>query len=154
MWECTRSQTTSFFSDTSCQTSCFKSIKAFHCHSYLQLNPPRVFTMSDQTQFFPHPRRIVTGHSPSGASTVVKDTTIPCLPTSIKCNFAVLYETHQFPSSCDEPFVDPADSKTASLANDKGVVLRCVDFPPKTETLYHRTISLDFGILMSGQIDW
>jgi hypothetical protein len=72
----------------------------------------------------------------------------------VKCNFAVLYETFQFPASNNEPWQDPAASKTASLANDKGVVLRVVDFPPRTETLYHRTISLDFGILFEGEIDW
>jgi hypothetical protein len=60
----------------------------------------------------------------------------------------------QFPASNDEPFVDPTESKTASLANSNGVVLRVVDFPAKTATLYHRTISLDFGILFEGEIDW
>ena len=105
-------------------------------------------------QMFPHPRRIITGHNASGESTVIKDSQIPCLPTAIKCNFAVLYETHKFPASNDEPFVDPAEERTASLANDSGVVLRVVDFPARTETLYHRTISLDFGILFAGEIDW
>lgn len=110
--------------------------------------------MSDASQYFPHPRRIVTGHKSDGSSTVVKDSEIPCLPTPIKCNFAVLYETHKFPASNDEPFVDPAEAKTASLANASGVVLRVVDFPPKTETIFHRTVSLDFGILFEGEIDW
>jgi hypothetical protein len=119
----------------------------------------------------PDPRRIVTGHDESGRSIVVADSIVPCIPTAIKCNFAVLYETHQFPASNDE-WVDPIQDKTKSLANDKGVVLRVVDFPPHTETvsnciekvmssgllfyyqIYHRTESLDFGILHEGEITW
>ncbi|KAI9934822.1 hypothetical protein MW887_000439 [Aspergillus wentii] len=100
---------------------------------------------------FPHPRRIVTGHSPQGAAIVVDDNVIPCLPTSIKCNFAVLYETHQFPASNDE-WVDPAQARTADLSNKTGTVLRVVDFPANTETIFHRTESLDYGILHSGEI--
>lgn len=83
---------------------------------------------------FPHPRRIVTGHSPQGAAIVVDDDVIPCLPTSIKCNFAVLYETHQFPASNDG-WVDPAKARTTDLSNQTGTVLRVVDFPPNTETV-------------------
>jgi hypothetical protein len=82
----------------------------------------------------PDPRRIVTGHNESGRSIVVADNIVPCEPTPINCNFAVLYETHQFPASNDE-WVDPIQDKTKSLANDKGVVLRVVDFPPHTETV-------------------
>jgi hypothetical protein len=83
---------------------------------------------------FPDPRRIVTGHNESGKSIVVADSTIPCEPTPIKCNFAVLYETHEFPASLDT-WEDPILTRTQSLANDKGVVLRVVDFPANTETV-------------------
>jgi hypothetical protein len=83
---------------------------------------------------FPDPRRIVTGHNESGRSIVIADSTVPCEPTPVKCNFAVLYETHQFPESNDN-WVDPIEARTKSLANDKGVVLRVVDFPPNTETV-------------------
>lgn len=82
----------------------------------------------------PDPRRIVTGHNDEGRAIVVADGTVPCEPTPVKCNFAVLYETHQFPASNDG-WVDPLKDRTKSLANDSGVVLRVVDFPPKTETV-------------------
>ncbi|KAI1113206.1 hypothetical protein F5Y14DRAFT_227395 [Nemania sp. NC0429] len=100
---------------------------------------------------FPDPRRIVTGHDDAGKAIVVADDTISCEPTPIKCNFAVLYETHQFPASNDE-WIDPVNDRTKNLANDKGVVLRVVDFPPRTETMFHRTESLDFGILHEGEM--
>ncbi|KAF2712238.1 hypothetical protein K504DRAFT_499343 [Pleomassaria siparia CBS 279.74] len=101
---------------------------------------------------FPDPRRIVTGHNDSGRSIVVADSTIRCEQTPLKCNFAVLYETHKFPESNDANWEDPIQTRTQSLANDKGVVLRVVDFPAKTETIFHRTESLDFGILHEGEI--
>ncbi|GLA50101.1 hypothetical protein AnigIFM63604_006123 [Aspergillus niger] len=102
---------------------------------------------------FPHPRRIVTGHSPKGAAVLVDDRVIPCVPTSLDCNFAVLYETHQFPEFNDE-WIDPTETRTTDLSNNKGIVLRVVDIPPNTETIFHRTESLDFGILHSGEITW
>jgi hypothetical protein len=95
---------------------------------------------------FPHPRRIVTGHSPEGAAIVVDDDVIPCLPTSIKCNFAVLYETHEFPVSNDE-WVDPVKVRTTDLSNKTGTVLRVVDFPANTETVSLATDGL--GLMRS-----
>lgn len=86
------------------------------------------------SSFFPDPRRIVTGHSSEGKAIVLADDTVPCLPTSVKANFAVLYETHKFPESNDK-WVDPAKSRTTDLSNDKGIVLRVVDFAPNTETV-------------------
>lgn len=83
---------------------------------------------------FPSPRRIVTGHDDNGNAIVLADNLIPCEPTKIKCNFAVLYETHQFPESNDK-WIDPTKSRTTDLANEKGVVLRVVDFPPRTKTV-------------------
>ncbi|KAH8697043.1 hypothetical protein BGW36DRAFT_358858 [Talaromyces proteolyticus] len=101
---------------------------------------------------FPDPRRIVTGHDANGNAIVLKDSNIPCVPTPLKANFAVLWETHQFPAN-NEGDEDPVERETSSLANDKGLVLRVVDFPPHTDTLVHRTVSLDFGIVFQGEID-
>lgn len=86
------------------------------------------------TSFFPDPRRIVTGHNAEGKAVVVADSRIPCLLTPTGANFAVLYETHQFPASNDE-WVDPTQHRTTDLANGKGIVLRVVDIPPNVETV-------------------
>ncbi|KAJ6440656.1 Chondroitinase-AC [Purpureocillium lavendulum] len=99
----------------------------------------------------PDPRRIVTGHDEAGNAVFVADCEVPMAPTPVECDFAVLYETHQFPASNDV-WEDPILMRTKSLANDKGIVLRCVDFRPNTKTLFHRTESLDFGIVFSGEI--
>lgn len=83
---------------------------------------------------FPDPRRVVTGHDEAGNAIVVADSKIPALPVPINCNFAVLYETHEFPASNDT-WSDPVLEKTKSLANQTGIVLRCVDFKPHTKTV-------------------
>ncbi|OQU99387.1 Cupin domain-containing protein [Cladophialophora immunda] len=103
------------------------------------------------TQMFPDPRRIVTGHNDEGKAVVVADGTIPCVPTGTKTNFAVLYETHRFPDNLDE-WNDPVNTRTTDLSNSNGIVLRIVDIPAHTETMFHRTESLDFGILFKGEI--
>lgn len=97
------------------------------------------------TSWFPDPRRIVTGHNSEGRAVVVADSPIPCVPTPTGANFAVLYETHQFPASNDE-WVDPTKTRTTDLSNQKGIILRVVDIPPKVETVTVTFISdLDPG---------
>ena len=91
--------------------------------------------MSQVTQHFPSPRRIVTGHNSQGEATVVADSEIEQTPImNGLCNFAVLWETRQFPSDVGD-FVDPLKEQTQSLSNKSGVVLRVVDFPPNTKTV-------------------
>ncbi|UNI15983.1 hypothetical protein JDV02_002464 [Purpureocillium takamizusanense] len=99
----------------------------------------------------PDPRRVVTGHDEAGNAIFVADSLAHMAPTSVECDFTVLYETHQFPASNDV-WEDPMLTRTMNLANEKGLVLRCVDFKPNTKTLFHRTESLDFGIVFSGEI--
>lgn len=103
--------------------------------SFLRLNlyHPRLAAMSEQP-LFPHPRRVVTGHDEHGNSIFVADSQVPCVPTPANCNFAVLYETHEFPASNDG-WVDPIVNRTKSLANPNGLVLRVVDFKPNTKTV-------------------
>jgi hypothetical protein len=83
---------------------------------------------------FPAPRRVVTGHDDQGNAIYVDDKQIEPQPTGFDCDFAVLYETHQFPASNDG-WEDPIEQPTKSLANDKGVVIRIVDFKPNTKTV-------------------
>lgn len=83
---------------------------------------------------FPHPRRVVTGHDEHGNAIYVDDKPIPTEATKLNANFAVLYETHEFPANLDE-WKDPILERTKSLANDDGIVLRVVDFHANTKTV-------------------
>ena len=84
---------------------------------------------------FPNPRRIVTGHNDKGEAIVVADSEIEPAPILGICNFAVLWETHNFPTTDNDYFDDPIRKTTESLSNQNGVVLRVVDFPAKTKTV-------------------
>lgn len=133
-------------------------MERFHvCRYQLPSFPHRPFPYPYSIRFYPSHKHIFSAIISLPHLLLQPPHFINALPhpqTPINCNFAVLYETSQFPASNASPWVDPVAQKTASLANDKGVVLRVVDFPPRTETLYHRTVSLDFGILFAGEIDW
>lgn len=83
---------------------------------------------------YPHPRRVVTGHDKAGNAVFVADSQIPAVAVPANCNFAVLYETGEFPASNDV-WEDPASKRTGDLANPGGIVLRCVDFKPRTKTV-------------------
>ncbi|OCL11212.1 hypothetical protein AOQ84DRAFT_314229 [Glonium stellatum] len=102
--------------------------------------------------FFPDPRRIVTGHDDNGNSIILKDSRIPCEMTGMSVPWAVLWETDKFPAD-NNGSDDPTDKQTQSLANKNGVVLRVVDIPPRTNSAFHRTVSLDFGMLFEGELD-
>lgn len=82
----------------------------------------------------PHPRRVVTGHDASNKAIYVADGEVPAVPVTESLNFAVLYETHEFPAANDE-WKDPIKNRTESLANKDGVVLRVVDFKPNNRAV-------------------
>lgn len=83
---------------------------------------------------FPAPRRLVTGHDEKGKAVYLKDHTIEPEATNMDASFAVLWETHEFPAN-NNGFKDPIETKTESLSNKDGVVLRVVDIPANTLTV-------------------
>ncbi|CAD6588334.1 MAG: hypothetical protein CYPHOPRED_004339 [Cyphobasidiales sp. Tagirdzhanova-0007] len=103
---------------------------------------------------FPNPRRLVTGHDNKGNAIWLDDATHKPEPVHGRGDFgfSVLYRTEQFPADLSEPWQDPMKTPTTNLAVKDGVVFRVVDFPPKGPEIMHRTISLDFGIVMNGKI--
>lgn len=65
--------------------------------------------------------------------------------------FILPWRTDSVPAAVQGPIPD-LNGKMIPLANPDGVTLRVVDFPPHGEPLMHRTISLDFGIVLKGEI--
>lgn len=82
----------------------------------------------------PNPRRVVTGHNAANKAIYVDDGEVAATPISDTINFAVLYETHEFPATNGE-WKDPIKNRTESLANKDGVVLRVVDFKPNNRVV-------------------
>lgn len=91
--------------------------------------------------YFPHPRRIVTGHDDNGKAVYLKDHTIDPEQSNMDASFAVLWETHEFPAN-NNGFHDPITEPTKSLSNKDGVVLRVVDIPPNTVTVCSTVLSI------------
>ncbi|ODH41592.1 hypothetical protein ACO22_01360 [Paracoccidioides brasiliensis] len=104
-------------------------------------------------------RRIVTGHTPSGKAVIDSDTRLTpydpmspdCSPaTTDKLGFTTLWRTESFPAKVDGPWMDLHGTQIP-LADSIGTTIRMVDFPPGPGFM-HRTLSIDFGIVLSGEI--
>ena len=98
-------------------------------------------------------RRVVTGHDKNGNAIVEIDEM-----ASVKKNprpgaeYTELWSTSEgFPISNDA-FKDPVQNKIGTSV-DKGTVFRVVKFDPGVAPRNHRTDSIDYGIVLSGEID-
>jgi quercetin dioxygenase-like cupin family protein len=106
--------------------------------------------MADTTE---SPRRFVTGHTPTGSATVVfegsgKQTSVGGPDPEHIAKFAVLWQAKQ-PSDNTSPTEDAA-LEPVSISRQDGSVCRVVDMPPGHSSPMHRTISLDYGIVVAG----
>ncbi|KAF3762630.1 hypothetical protein M406DRAFT_323637 [Cryphonectria parasitica EP155] len=74
-----------------------------------------------------------------------------------KMAFSVVYTTSQFPADLNNEADITAHNavmkKGPGLVNPGGTVIRCVDFAPGYRCGMHRTQSLDYGIVLDGDID-
>lgn len=107
-----------------------------------------------------HPKRFITTIGEDGKA--ILDRSIPAeapfytLPGG-EVNFAQCYVTEGFPTQLN----DGADLKVYSdflqsppgLVVSNGTVLRYVDMPPGSLCPMHVTTSLDYGIVLEGEID-
>jgi len=71
---------------------------------------------------------------------------------------AVSYTTSEFPPSLNDDKDIKAHeklmaSKTLGLNHNSGTVCRHVDFAPGYQCMMHRTQSLDYGIVVEGEIE-
>ncbi|KAH8820821.1 cupin domain-containing protein [Xylogone sp. PMI_703] len=111
--------------------------------------------------------RYITTHNSEGKA-VLSD----CVPESSinswqkidpGANFFLGYTTHSFPVAASQPSTaSPAkdiETYTADLHSppglsiSNGTVLRFVDIAPGTTSPMHRTVSLDYGVVLEGTIE-
>ncbi|CAK7207217.1 hypothetical protein SEUCBS139899_010026 [Sporothrix eucalyptigena] len=116
-----------------------------------------------------HPKRFITGHNDKGESILVDDAVLgedaPFyeLPNLGGVGFAQAYVTRGFPMDIkgDATSKDGADlgvykdflANAPGLTVSDGTVLRYVDMPPGSTSAMHRTVSVDYGILLEGEIE-
>jgi quercetin dioxygenase-like cupin family protein len=97
-------------------------------------------------------RRVVTGHNSAGKAVILSDDvrqTEP-IPTG-EAWFSKLWVTDRTPAD-NHGTADGALIPTG-LTSPGGSVLRVVDMPPGMRSPMHRTLSVDYGIVLDGEVD-
>ncbi|KAJ5115497.1 hypothetical protein NUU61_001256 [Penicillium alfredii] len=103
--------------------------------------------------------RHITGHDASGNAVIHSST--PGQWKSFEGSsmaFNVVYTTSQFPADLNQEADIDAHEKIQQsgqlgLVNPRGTVCRIVDFAPNNTPIVHRTQSLDYGIVLEGEIE-
>ncbi|KAJ7087042.1 hypothetical protein C8R43DRAFT_908988 [Mycena crocata] len=103
-------------------------------------------------------RRVVTGHTPAGKSTVVADTVQPPTFWSPESTSPIydLCRTGGSPPAIDSEltqgkWLDEIVQNPEHVSKE-GSVFRVFEFSPGTVSPMHRTVSLDYGIVAKGSI--
>jgi len=97
-------------------------------------------------------RRVVTGHDDQGRAKVLIDEMVKNVATQRPGTlYSVIWSSEGFPVDNDGN-VDPSGKKIGTtIAN--GTVFRVVSFGPGVAPRNHRTDSIDYAVVMSGEID-
>jgi quercetin dioxygenase-like cupin family protein len=97
-------------------------------------------------------RRVITGHDNSGKAIVKIDEIVHDLkvgrPGAI---VAPIWTTEGFPVNNDGH--EDASTRQVGTTLAGGTILRVVEFSPGVQARNHRTDSIDYAIIMSGEID-
>jgi len=97
-------------------------------------------------------RRVVTGHNSNGRAVVKIDETaknvISNRPGADSC---VIWSTTDFPVNNDADLDPSATPISTTVPN--GTVFRIVRFGPGVSPRNHRTDSIDYAVVMSGEIE-
>jgi mannose-6-phosphate isomerase-like protein (cupin superfamily) len=96
-------------------------------------------------------RRVVTGHNDEGKAVVLYDGVADNIVSGRPNQSAVvLWQTSEFPSSNNDS-TDVAKVPVKTV-NPKGTVFRIVEFGPGVAPRVHRTESVDYGVVLAGEI--
>lgn len=99
------------------------------------------------------PRRVVTGHTPAGKSVIVSDQTFKPFnpgPTS-DLAFSLIWHTDSSPAKVQGTW-EELHGKQIPYENKTGTVLRIADCAPGASTPMHRTISMDYAVVLVGEL--
>lgn len=100
----------------------------------------------------PPVQRVVTGHDADGRAIFKSEDVTPTrMIPSGDASFLLLWTTETVPADNNDE-TDGRD-RDAGLTLNRGSVIRIVDMLPGRESPMHRTNSIDYGIVMSGEIE-
>ena len=96
-------------------------------------------------------RRVVTGHDANGKAVVAIDDLPPTNSARPGVTTSVVWTSEGFPISNDAD----ADESRRMVAtwHPNGTVFRVIEFAPGNGPRNHRTDSLDYAVVLSGEID-
>ena len=97
-------------------------------------------------------RRVVTGHNTQGGAVFTDDRELtPEMIGGGDAAFATIWATESVPADLN----DPRDGREIStgLTLEQGSVIRVVDMFPGEESPMHRTSSIDYGIVLEGEVE-
>lgn len=116
------------------------------------LKPNIVFDVFNMAQHLPHPRVVRTAHTDDGVSVFASDELVtPFFPFGPHATaFSVFDSRPAVPVSNMDPIPQLAD--TLPRCPPDGVVFALSDFPPNYSAPLHRTLSLDYAVVLSGEI--
>lgn len=100
----------------------------------------------------PPVRRIVTGHDDAGRAVIRSDDLLPVEPIpSGDAAFSLVWTTASVPADNN----DETDGRLrdAGLTLHRGSVIRIVDMVPGGQSPFHRSSSIDYGIVLSGAVE-
>jgi len=97
-------------------------------------------------------RRVVTGHDDQGRAKVLIDEEVGnVISTRPGANSSVIWSSVGFPVNNDGDR-DPSHEKIATTI-ENGTVFRVISFSPGVARRNHRTDSIDYAVVLSGEID-
>ena len=118
---------------------------------FATLNPS--YEVADESSPMPlHIRRVVTGHDDDGRAVIAIDEIARNVtsrrPAHQSC---VIWSTGEFPTD-NSSMRDGATREVAST-DPRGSVFRIVEYAPGVAPRNHRTESIDYAVVMAGEID-
>jgi mannose-6-phosphate isomerase-like protein (cupin superfamily) len=97
-------------------------------------------------------RRVVTGHDEQGRAKVIIDEQVKNVFSQRPgAHYSVIWSSEGFPVNNDGD-ADPTGKKIGTTIPN-GTVFRIVSFGPGVAPRNHRTDSIDYAVVMSGEID-
>lgn len=99
------------------------------------------------------PRRVVTGHDERGVSVFAADGPVPVARTAPDgALFYELWGTAAMPAPLDAAEPDPTQRSLSVPPPPNGTKIRINEFPPGVVSPMHRTQSVDYGIVLEGEV--
>ena len=96
-------------------------------------------------------RRVVTGHDAEGNAVVLIDDVMTAAARRPGTEASVIWTTEGFPVNNDGS--EDESARQVATTHPNGTVFRVIEFGPGNSPRNHRTDSIDYAVVISGEID-